>query len=185
MKLTDEQIYALKEKNETSLDERPLSRQEGRNLIRTIEALQQEKKELNSQCDTLADTVNMFSPYVIGKPEAEVIEDLKQLLTLRKENEHLHSMVAKMRYMLNKAQCYLPDDTLDGKIDDALSDTPTDYHNPADIEALKWLERCLTYTEEHQANAKYRQAGEGITAAKDKCGQALAAIEQIGGGGEK
>lgn len=51
MRLTDEQIDNLKDKNETSLDERPLSRQECRNLIRTIEAQQQEIERLNKVLD--------------------------------------------------------------------------------------------------------------------------------------
>ena len=51
MILTHEQIDNLKDKNETSLDERPLSRQECRNLIRTIEAQQQEINKFRTERD--------------------------------------------------------------------------------------------------------------------------------------
>jgi hypothetical protein len=51
--------------------------------------LEDENEQLKEQCDTLADTVNMFAPYVIGKSEAEIIEELKQLITLKQEIERL------------------------------------------------------------------------------------------------
>ena len=54
-----------------------------------IEAQQQEIDQLKDQNDTLSDTVNMFAPYIIGKKEAEVVEELKELLTLKRKNAAL------------------------------------------------------------------------------------------------
>lgn len=33
--------------------------------------------EIQMQIDTLSDTINMLSPYVIGRPEAEIVSELK------------------------------------------------------------------------------------------------------------
>lgn len=44
--LTPEEVDELKDKNETSYDIRPLTRQEGRNLIKTVEALYEENEQL-------------------------------------------------------------------------------------------------------------------------------------------
>lgn len=56
---------------------------------KTIEAQQQEIEELKNQNDTLSTTVNMFAPYIIGKKESEVVEELKELLTLKQQNAAL------------------------------------------------------------------------------------------------
>lgn len=127
-----------------------------------LNRLQQEIKDLNSQCDALADTVNMFSPYVIGKPEAEVVEDLKQLLALRKENDRLRARAARMREALlliepcirlyretaggKDAELTLPEEAAISIATEAVSCTSTEYHNPADVEALQKIHTTLEWT---------------------------------------
>ncbi len=54
-----------------------------------IETQRQEIEQLKDQNDTLAATVNMFAPYIIGKKESEVVEELKELLTLKHQNQAL------------------------------------------------------------------------------------------------
>jgi hypothetical protein len=41
-----------------------------------VPLLETKIEELNEQCDTLSDTVNMLSPYIIGKPESEVVTEM-------------------------------------------------------------------------------------------------------------
>ena len=74
-----------------------------------IEALQQEIEQLKDQNDTLAATVNMFAPYIIGKKESEVVEELKELLTLKHQNQALTAdkdeqagRLMKMDYLLRR-----------------------------------------------------------------------------------
>lgn len=54
-----------------------------------FQAQQQQIEQLKDQNDTLSATVNMFAPYIIGKKEAEVVEELKELLTLKRKNAAL------------------------------------------------------------------------------------------------
>lgn len=102
---------------------------------------------------------------------------------LQQENEQLQAQVARMRKMLRKTQCNLPDDSLDAEIDDALSDAPTDYHNPADVEALKQAKEAL---ENHECGIGYATLANGQVMPEsceccDDIREALAAIDKIGG----
>lgn len=43
-----------------------------------VPQLEAKVRELQEQCDALSDTINMLSPYTIGRPESEVIAEMKQ-----------------------------------------------------------------------------------------------------------
>ena len=87
MILTHEQIDNLKDKNDTSLDERPLSRQECRNLIRTIEAQQQE-------IDRLKNLVNEQSVLLMEK-----CTDIEALVSDKDEQA---GRIMRMDYLLRR-----------------------------------------------------------------------------------
>jgi hypothetical protein len=123
---------------------------------------------------------------------AEAIEALQQ------ENEQLQAQVARMREALIIANNYMPDIgqfCACGKcktcgadinyagyehcvkcarviIDAALSDTPADYHNPADVEALIMAMEAI----------KAAWSDGSANAAMDKASDALAAIDKAIGG---
>jgi hypothetical protein len=124
--------------------------------------------------------------------EVDTIEALQQ------ENEHLQAQVARMREALIIANNYMPDIghfCTCGKckrcgadinyagyehcvkcarviIDAALSDTPADYHNPADVEALIMAMEAI----------KAAWSDGSANAAMDKASGALAAIDKVIGG---
>jgi hypothetical protein len=127
-------------------------------------------------------------------------EMLKQIEALQAENEQLQAQVARVREALIIANHRMPDVghfCACGKcktcgadinyagyehcvkcarviIDAALSDTPADYHNPADVEALqKAMEAIKAAWSDGSANA-----------AMDKASGALAAIDKAIGGAE-
>jgi hypothetical protein len=132
-------------------------------------------------------------------PEERIALQAEEIKQLQAENEQLQAQVARMRDALIIANNYMPDvgqfcacgkcktcgadinyagyehcvKCARGIIDAALSDTPADYHNPADVEAL-------------------RKARETISARDswfecDRCANmrdALAAIDKVIGGKE-
>lgn len=70
-------------------DEIPDDMDEVNRAVQAREIALQEIEKLKDQNDTLAATVNMFAPYIIGKKESEVVEELKELLTLKHQNQAL------------------------------------------------------------------------------------------------
>ena len=128
-------------------------------LIETIEALQQENNGWRERYDEL---------------DAGHSRLFKDFCKLRQENERLQAQVARMRKALIIANNYMPDigqfcvcgkckgcgtdigysgyeyclKCARGIIDAAISDAPADYHNPADVEALRKAREALNYWRE-------------------------------------
>ena len=80
--LTMLEVDNLKDKNETSLDFRPLSRQECRNLIRTIESQQQEIEQLKYG-------PSVVTPYLLLQQENSSL--IKQLTSQQQTIEQLQN----------------------------------------------------------------------------------------------
>ena len=125
---------------------------------------------------------------------------LKDFCKLQQENEQLRAQVARVREALTVANNYMPDIgqfCVCGKckgcgtdigysgyeyclkcarviIDEALSDTPADYHNPADVEALILAMEAI----------KAAWSDGSANAAMDKASEALAEINKAIGGKE-
>ena len=119
---------------------------------------------------------------------------------LQRENEQLQAQVARVREALTIANNYMPDIghfCTCGKckrcgadinyagykyclkcarniIDAALSDTPADYHNPADVEALIMAREAI----------KAAWSNGSANAALDKASEALTKISKVIGGRE-
>ena len=119
---------------------------------------------------------------------------------MRQENEQLQARVARMREALIIANHRMPDvgqfcacgkcktcgadinyagyehciKCARGIIDAALSDTPADYHNPADVEALIMAMEAI----------KAAWSDGSANAAMDKASEALAEIDKAIGGAE-
>jgi len=148
-----------------------------------IEALQQENNGWRERYDEL---------------DAGHSRLFKDFCKLRQENEQLQAQVARMRDALTVANNYMPDIgqfCACGKcktcgadinyagygyclkcarniIDAALSDTPADYHNPADVEALIMAMEAI----------KAAWSDGSANAAMDKASEALAEIDKAIGG---
>jgi FtsZ-binding cell division protein ZapB len=151
----------------------------------TIEALQQENNGWRERYDEL---------------DAGHSRLFKDFCKLQAENEQLQAQVARMREALTIANNYMPDIgqfCACGKcktcgadinyagyehcvkcaraiIDAALSDTPADYHNPADVEALIMAMEAI----------KAAWSDGSANAAMDKASEALAEIDKVIGGKE-
>jgi FtsZ-binding cell division protein ZapB len=151
----------------------------------TIEALQQENNGWRERYDEL---------------DAGHSRLFKDFCKLQAENEQLQAQVARMREALTIANNYMPDVgqfCACGKcktcgadinyagyehcvkcaraiIDAALSDTPADYHNPADVEALIMAMEAI----------KAAWSDGSANAAMDKASEALAEIDKAIGGKE-
>ena len=94
-----------------------------------------------------------------------------------KENEQLMARAARIReafiqvqHDMDGAECRDDLDGIKGYIDEALSDTPADYHNPADEEALKQAREALKQI------ALY---DEYMTGAHEVAKQTLTAINKV------
>jgi cell division protein FtsB len=95
-------------------------------LKTTIEDLQQENEQLKSTI--LLDVVNSG---IVKTYDGSALDKADQYIErLEKENEQLQAQNAVMREALEQNH-------IKGYAEIILSDTPTDYHNPADVEALK------------------------------------------------
>ena len=125
---------------------------------------------------------------------------LDTIEALQAENEQLQAQVARVREALIIANNYMPDigqfctcgkcktcgtainyagykyclKCARGIIDAALSDTPADYHNPADVEALIMAMEAI----------KAAWSDGSANAAMDKASEALAEIDKVIGGKE-
>ena len=128
----------------------------------------------------------------------QVLNLFDTIEALQAENEQLQAQVARMRDALTVANNYMPDIgqfCVCGKckgcgtdigysgygyclkcarniIDAALSDTPADYHNPADVEALIMAMEAI----------KAAWSDGSANAAMDKASEALAEIDKAIGG---
>lgn len=181
MRLTDEKIADIKEYLNRSIKVTassliPQLSKYGLDLIDTIEALQQENNGWRERYDEL---------------DAGHSRLFKDFCKLRQENEQLQAQVARMREALTIANNYMPDIgqfCACGKcktcgadinyagyehcvkcarviIDEALSDMPADYHNPADVEALIMaMEAIKAAWSDGSANAAMDKASEALTA---------------------
>ena len=69
-------------------------------------------------------------------PEERIALQAEEIKQLWQENEQLRARVAQYREALIIANHRMPDV-------EALSDTPADYHNPADVEALRKAREAL------------------------------------------
>jgi FtsZ-binding cell division protein ZapB len=154
-------------------------------LFDTIEALQQENNGWRERYDEL---------------DAGHSRLFKDFCKLQQENEQLQAQVAQYREALIIANYRMPDVgqfCACGKcktcgadinyagyehcvkcarviIDEALSDTPADYHNPADVEALRKAREAI----------KAAWSDGSANAAMDKANKALAEIDKAIGGKE-
>jgi hypothetical protein len=76
-----------------------------------------------------------------------MIWHVKRVDELSRENEKLRAQVGMMKKTLIKASCYLidlPDDSLSKEIEELILDNIIqDYHNPADVEALRKAREAL------------------------------------------
>jgi hypothetical protein len=117
------------------------------------------------------------------KTEANRLED--KIEALQQENEQLQAQAARMREALEYYAdikrwsevnlIYVPSSN---KARKALSATPTDYHNPADVAALKKAREVFAQVQHDIDGAECRDDLDGI---KGYIDEALAAIDKIGG----
>lgn len=111
---------------------------------------------------------------------------LEHIEALQQENEQLQAQTARMREALetilrefdkfgNRRDGLRAWQALD-MAKAALSDTPAEYHNPADVAALKKAREALETVTEHLENCYGRD-----TPDTEKAREVLAAIDKIGG----
>lgn len=124
--LTMSEIDDLKDKNETSHDFRPLSRQECRNLIHTIEALQQEIEQHIkwNEAHTKARVEQAEQIAALTADKDELAGRMREALEQFKY-DYEQGMNMSRNY---NAVCELLRDA-----------APTDYHNPADVAEIESL----------------------------------------------
>jgi len=169
-------------------------------VLDTIETLQAENEQLKADCDRFKERLQI-SPYGDDKIDEldEALENYKfQYEQLKQENEQLQAQVARVREALTIANNYMPDighfctcgqcktcgtainyagykyclKCARVIIDEALSDTPVDYHNPADVEALRKAREAI----------KAAWSDGSVNAALEKASEALTAIDKAIGG---
>jgi len=115
-------------------------------------------------------------------------EMLKHIEALQQENEQLRAQVARMSEILSAAHIFIhmnakasgvnPDDLLLPKqIEEALEGAP-DYHNPADVEALKQAMEALELILKKHTDIPNHNTYPSSTSI---CRKAIAAIDKIGG----
>jgi predicted nuclease with TOPRIM domain len=146
------------------------------NLIDTIKALQQENEQYNQ------DRINAQGLW------AEACEDV---IKLQQENEQLRAQVARMRDVLDELTSELDyahllengiewdkhkSKIFDGALE-LLKNIPADYHNPADVEALRKAREALTIVSDYYSNVLNMAAWKTVK-------EALAAIDKVIGGKE-
>ena len=159
----------------------------------TPEQVAEEKKYLSELKER-----EWFGEHVLTSVEQDLFDTIE---ALQAENEQLQAQVARMRDALIIANNYMPDIghfCTCGKckrcgadinyagykyclkcarniIDAALSDTPADYHNPADVEALIMaMEAIKAAWSDRSVNAALDKASEALT----KIGKALGGKEE-------
>ena len=176
MRLTDEKITDIKEYLNRSIKVTassliPQLSKYGLDLIDTIEALQQENEQLQAQLDE-------------WKYEAKCHMD--EVVARDKEIEKLRAQVARMRDALE----YYADIKRWGEVNliyvpspdkarKALSNTPADYHNPADVEALRKAMEAI-----QRAKENFEPYGEYEYDVRYDLEEALAEIDKVMGGKE-
>jgi hypothetical protein len=157
MKLTEEKILKLKKiAGDNTVFGVPLS-----DVVETIEAQQQEIDKLTTMWDEASNSLT----YEVA------------------ENESLQAQVTRMREALQTVSTgYSLSGEMDNLIENVLSDAPTEYHNPADIEALKLAREALEKSKTKFEQYRRVYGSIGAEAMSEVVGEALTAIEQIGGG---
>ena len=156
------------------------------------------KKALQRYIETLKKNNNWQKRY--STLDAGYNKLFKDFCKLQQEIAQLRAQVAKTKKALIVANNYMPDighfctcgqckkcganinyasygyclKCARNIIDTALSDTPADYHNPADVEALKKAREAI----------KAAWSDRSVNAAMDKASDALAAIDKAIGGKE-
>ena len=173
----------------------PLVEMDVKALLKHTEALQAENEQLKAELSQWSYLGDIATTELIAE-RLHYIPTLKH--ALKHENEQLRAQVARVREALTVANNYMPDIghfCTCGKckrcgtdinyagykyclkcarviIDAALSDTTADYHNPADVEALRKAREAI----------KAAWSDGSANVAMDKASEALAEIEkQIGG----
>jgi len=187
MRLTDEQVQ---ESKKGLLEGKEILKgRTGENMfdnlldyVDTIEALQQEVKGWEQRYDELdAGHSKLFKDFCRMKQENERLQiacdmQLKANLVQVDENNKLQAqngaMVEAIRYVLYHLRRG-GESWIIEKLEPVLSDAPTDYHNLADVAALKRAREALI-------KAKVYDQFTNSEAVKD-IDEALAAIDKIGG----
>lgn len=117
--------------------------EEAQNLFDTIEALQQENEQLRAQVARMRDVLD----------------------ELTSELDYAHLLENGIEWDKHKSK------TFDGALE-LLKNIPADYHNPADVEALRKAREAI----------KAAWGDGSVNAAMDKASEALAAIDKAIGG---
>jgi uncharacterized damage-inducible protein DinB len=102
---------------------------------------------------------------------------IKAIEALQQENEQLQTQAARMKNAIQYVLYHLRrggKSWIIDKLEPALSTTPADYHNPADVEALRKAREAI----------KAAWSDGSANAAMDKASEALAAIDRAIGGKE-
>ena len=163
MKLTDEQLEFIKKwmaKCEEK-DEIPTKGMKIGRLLEHIEALQQENEQLQAQA------ARMREALIIANRR---MSDVGQFCACGK----CKTCGADINYV-GYEHCVKCARVI---IDEALSDTPADYHNPADVEALKVAREVFAQAQHDIDGAECRDDLDGI---KGYIDEALVVIDKIGG----
>lgn len=139
MRLTDEDVQRHKE-NKYSVEcvKGKVKMSDGDiigNLLDTIEALQLENEQLSKQLD------NRLKYVEEGNRCIEILTDKNE--QLQAQNGAMRAALEQVQHDIDGAECRDDLDGIKGYIDDTLSSTPTTYHNPADVEALKQAREAL------------------------------------------
>ncbi|MEN6312766.1 MAG: hypothetical protein ABFD25_00805 [Clostridiaceae bacterium] len=192
MRLTDEDIKDLKELCNPAIDVHMC------NLLDTIEALQQENQQLKARL--LAgvidsDLVKTYDGSALDKADRYIDK-------LEKQNEQLQAQTARTRGALTEAiytiragrLCSIGsiNNTYESQIsvagvdiwEQTLSDTPAEFHNPADVATLgKARETLLYYVDclEQQYDKNGEPCGGGHFDEGRRAKEALAAIAEVVG----
>lgn len=130
--------------------------------LRTIKALQQEIEQLKSK--RLSKACKLCEEY---EQENEQLQAQVAMMW-----EAIQSFMDKADILTGSNERLIAEDSIYWKFKKLISTMPADYHNPADVEALKMAKEemeCIV-------------AGSWLPGPKARAQKILAAIEQIGGG---
>jgi hypothetical protein len=153
MRLTDEQINAIRE---NCLFDEGIRK----DLLDTIEAQRQEI-ELSHQ--------------IIDNMDFEYKK-------LHQENEQLQTQNAQMRNAIYYVLYHLKrgdESWIKDRLEPAIEDTSTDYHNPTDIEALKLAREALDKLKTKFEQYRRVYGSIGAEAMSEVAGEALTAIDKV------
>jgi hypothetical protein len=110
-------------------------------------------------------------------PEERIALQVEEIKQLWQGNKQLRAQAARMKNAIQYVLYHLRrggKSWIIDKLEPALSDTPADYHNPADVEALRKAREAI----------KAAWGDGSANAAMDKASEALTAIDKVIGGKE-